>query len=339
MKAYGQQILAVSTGGLGDAVLFSPVLRSLKGENPSNQVTLLLANSLAASVYGKSEVLHEVLMIDFKRNELLRNAIKMVCWVIQALVLKRKYDIAVFATGLNPALSLIIKLTGISRKTVCAPGPPVCSTDLACNVALARRFDDTVRGADAFIPAVDSVENETIRITRKFGIELGVDDVMCVYPSTDLPHRPRWPLENLLMIMKRFKENRFGWKIIVVGSASEGRDWDEVDTEGISDANLAGKLSIHETAFLLKKSLLTFGNDGGLMHVAGSVGCPLVDVMTNTPHRYKPPGHKTVVVHSALACCDNLYPKRPANCLTARCTEDISIEMVYNACMNFVTKH
>ena len=35
-----------------------------------------------ADNYGKSEVLHEVLMIDFKRNELLRNAIKMVCWVI-----------------------------------------------------------------------------------------------------------------------------------------------------------------------------------------------------------------------------------------------------------------
>lgn len=53
-----KRILAVSTGGLGDTILFSPVLRALGEGSLHNQVSLLLANPLAENVYGKEESLH-----------------------------------------------------------------------------------------------------------------------------------------------------------------------------------------------------------------------------------------------------------------------------------------
>lgn len=252
------------------------------------------------------------------------------------LLIKKKFDVGVFATGLNPMLSSIMQITRLCRETECAPCPPECATDLACNVALARKFDETIDESDAFIPDAVFVEREVAQLCRKYRLEFMNDNFICVYPSTDLPHRPRWPIENLLVIIRRFKEDGINWKIVVVGSAIEGRDWDKVDTEKIADVNLAGKMSIQETASLLKRCNLTIGNDGGLMHVAGALDCPLVNVMTNTPLRYKPPGNNTIIVHSSMTCCDEVYPNRPTDCVATRCCGGISIDSVYDACFNLI---
>ena len=98
------------------------------------------------------------------------------------------------------------------------------------------------------------------------------------------------------------------------------------------DANLAGKLSILGSASLLSKCSLTIGNDGGLMHVAGAVGCPLVVVMPNTPLSYRPPGKNVKIIHSMHACCSGLYPHRPKDCKKPKCIEDISVEAAFKAC-------
>ncbi len=118
----------------------------------------------------------------------------------------------------------------------------------------------------------------------------------------------------------------------------EGKEWDSIDSDGIADANLAGKLSILGSASVIKKCALVIGNDGGLMHVAGAVGCPLVAVMANTPISYRPPGENTTVIHSKLGCCNGIYPNRPKDCSSPKCTEAIKIKEVYEACIERLSK-
>ena len=64
----------------------------------------------------------------------------------------------------------------------------------------------------------------------------------------------------------------------------------------MTDANLAGKISIPAVAAILSKASLAIGNDGGIIHVAGAVGCPLVAIMPNTPSSYRPAGRKTKII-------------------------------------------
>jgi heptosyltransferase-2 len=124
--------------------------------------------------------------------------------------------------------------------------------------------------------------------------------------------------------------------VVVIGSAREGLDWAGIDRDRAVDANLAGRLSIFGSAFLLKKSSLAVGNDGGLIHTAGAMGCPLVVIMTNTPKSYRPAGEKTKVIHSNLSCCSREYPRRPKSCDIPKCVDSIGVEEVLQACMEFM---
>jgi ADP-heptose:LPS heptosyltransferase len=250
--------------------------------------------------------------------------------------LRGGFDVGVFATGLNSRLRLFLKLAAGIRNVLWARGPASFETDLACNVALAKRLDGSASEKDVFIPLTESSDNEATEALQRHGVNCDQDTLIAIYPSTELWHRPRWDLIKLADVVRLIKEGGMSGKTIVLGSRKEGREWAEVDTNGSADVNLAGKLSILGTASLLKRCRLAMGNDGGLMHVAGAVGCPLVVIMTSTPLSYRPAGEKTRVIHSGLTCCDSLFPKRPKSCKFAECKEGISVEEVFGVCTDLL---
>ena len=324
-------ILAVTIGGLGDAVLFSPVLMALRKRFPEEHIQLLVASRLAASAYAGASGIDRIDCLDVNNRSWVGLGMRLLQFGLQSRWRSGGYDLGIYATGLNPNLTKVLKVLAGVRKTVCGPKPPDYGTDLECNVALARRFEPETSTADAFVPISEAAEREAIRILQANGIRKD-DCLLTVYPSTDLAHRPRWALSNLVEVIRRIKQQGFHGKIIVLGSHAEGHDWSAVDSEKVADANLSGRLSISGSAAVLKRSCLTVGNDGGLMHVAGAVGSPAVVVMANAPLSYRPPGVRTIVIHSEMDCCNAVYPKRPTECDEARCLQSISADDVYRAC-------
>lgn len=331
-----RRILAVTTGGLGDAILFSPVLKALHSRYPLARIELLLASRLAEIVFAQTNDIDRTIVANTNHLLFPLNAKELVCFAFKS----RKnggFDLGVFATGLNPKLSYFLKfITGI-REVVCAPTPPTFATDLACNVALARRFINSASEGDAFIPLSEGAKEEAKQQLEKHDILWDKEKIIAVYPSTELWHRPRWELSKLAQVLTLFKKDGFRGKFVVVGSAEEGKEWADIGVNGLVDANLAGKLSILGSTALINKCCLVIGNDGGLMHVAGALGTPLVVVMTNPPLSYRPPGQKTKVIHSSLFCCDSIYPKRPRSCRAAQCKDDITVEEVFQACVDVVS--
>jgi len=325
------RILAVTIGGLGDAILFSPVLRALRFRYPEADIELVLASRLAELAFAKATEINRTILINTSQSFLPLKVAKFLSFAMRS----RRcggFDIGVFSTGLNPKLPVLIKLTAGIHNVFCAPNPPVYDTDLSCNLALARRFDENIGEGDVFIQLNDNAWVEAKETLGSFGITDEWDEIIAVYPSADLRHRPRWEIFKLLQVINLIRENGFRGKFVVLGSAEEGYEWIKADTEGEADAVLAGKLSIMGSAAILRRCCLVVGNDGGLMHVAGALGSPVVVVMTNTPLSYRPPGQKTKVVHSRLTCCNGLYPNRPKSCKRAKCSEDITVREVFEAC-------
>jgi ADP-heptose:LPS heptosyltransferase len=327
----------VSIGGLGDTVLFSPLLKALHKSYPAAHIELLVANRIAQEVYSYAKEVSRTSYINLNHSNLFYKAAALIPLAFDACS-NGKFEIGFFASGLNPKLGHLLKAAGIVKNTIYAPIVPNCPTDFDCNIELARRVDDSVCEQDIFIPETKEAELEAQQILKEHGLSSKDDNLLAVYPSTELAHRPRWALSKLIKIIGLLKNDGFDGKIIVVGSQSEGEEWAAIDEKKIVDANFAGKLSILGSASLLSKCSLTIGNDGGLIHVAGAVDCPLVVIMANTPLSYKPPGKNIKVIHSKHACCNGLYPHRPKDCINPKCTDDISVEEVFQACQEILDK-
>ncbi|MGD9121673.1 MAG: glycosyltransferase family 9 protein [Desulfobacterales bacterium] len=330
-----KKILALSIGGLGDTVLFSPILKALRRSYPKAYIELLVANRLAQETYSCAEEISHVTFVNLNRSSAILKATALIPFIFESY-LSGRFDHGFFATGLNPQLVRLIKAVGIVRNIACAPYVPSCVSDLHCNLELARSVDGTISEQDIFIPHTEEAELEVIAILNQHNISFENDILIAVYPSIELMHRPRWKIVKLLKVIQLIKSERFSVKAVIVGSHYEGNEWAVLDKNDVADANLAGKLSILGSAALLRRCSLTLGNDGGLMHVAGAVGSPLVTIMANTPLSYRPPGGKVKIIHSKYTCCDGLYPNRPKDCKIAKCSEDITVRMVFKACKSIL---
>jgi ADP-heptose:LPS heptosyltransferase len=329
-----ERIIAVSIGGLGDTVLFSPVIRALRTRYPEAYIELLVASQLAETAYAPSKEIDRLIVIDINYSFLLAKALFLLPYSFRSRI-RGGFDLGVFATGLNPNFVMFLKnLAGI-RRIVSAPMLPSYETDFACNVALARRFDNDMSEHDVFFPVTDEALREVKRELARYELT-DTTRVLAIYPSRELPHRPRWELRKLARVVRLLKDRGFISKVVLVGSEEEGEEWQSVDNEGGIDANLAGSLSIPAIGALFSQCSMALGNDGGIMHIAGAVGCPLVVVMTSAPASYRPAGHKVRIVKSNLSCCDSFYPQRPEQCEVAKCTEDITVEEVFQQCLDIL---
>lgn len=73
--------------------------------------------------------------------------------------------------------------------------------------------------------------------------------------------------------------------------------------------NLMGKTSLTQLAGLMKHSALFIGNDGGPMHMAGAVGCPVLGLFGPTdPSVWGARGEHVSVIYKHLDCQECFYP-------------------------------
>jgi heptosyltransferase-2 len=326
-----QRILAVTAGGLGDAILFSPVLKAIRSCYQNASIEILFGNGLAEAVFSQSPEIEHFTVFNGNRSLTVKKLLSLLQFAAGSRG-NGGFDLGVFATGLDSKFVVFLKVAVGIRSVCCAPEPPDYDTDLACNVALARVFDPDASEEDAFIPIDANSEKRALEVLTKHGVSIKRHRIGAFYPSSDIKHRPRWGIAKLVDVGRRLKRENLLDKILVLGAKEEGKDW-EVNDSSVQDANLAGKLSILETAAVLRQCSVFVGSDGGLVHVAGAVGVPVVQVLTNAPDSYRAPGKQTRVIQSRLDCCRGVFPKRPRSCTIAKCAEDISADEVYTACV------
>lgn len=73
--------------------------------------------------------------------------------------------------------------------------------------------------------------------------------------------------------------------------------------------NLMGKTSLSQLAGLMKYSSLFIGNDGGPMHMAGAVGCPVLGLFGPTdPSVWGVRGEHVSIIYKNMDCQECFYP-------------------------------
>ena len=133
-----------------------------------------------------------------------------------------------------------------------------------------------------------------------------------------------WPLKNFAAIAKKLMKE-YQAKIILIG---DKRDKNRIDEflKIIPEAFRADGMSIKQSAALLERADLFLGNDSGPMHLARSVGTPIVALFgPETPQRFGIEDAGITVINS-FPCqpCGQIKCKKTPNCI-----ESITVEQVW----------
>ncbi len=160
---------------------------------------------------------------------------------------------------------------------------------------------DDGKGLELFWPK--KIEKKTDRLSR----EIKLDDGFIALAPGAAHATKRWPADYFKEIIQNISPV-FKGKIVLLGSASEQADLNKLI---INDRviNLAGKLSLLESASVLKRSKILVTNDSGLMHMASAVEIPAIALFGSTVKEFGffPYRSNHIVLE------DNTVPCRPCS--------------------------
>ena len=144
-----------------------------------------------------------------------------------------------------------------------------------------------------------------------------------------------WPLERFAAVSDWLSGQ--GLRVALIGSQSEVLIGQQiVNVSKSKPINLMGKTHLSQLIVLMKQSVLFIGNDGGPMHIAAAVGCPVLGLFGPTdPAVWGPRGSNVKVIYKGLDCEDCFYP----GCFRGEesCMRQISVEEVCQAALSMLT--
>lgn len=149
--------------------------------------------------------------------------------------------------------------------------------------------------------------------------------------------RRRWPVTRFGAVARTLIRQR-GAKVIIVGGADDITLAERLAAEtGCAESilNLAGRLSLGETASLLAQCRLFIGNDSGPMHIAAAMGVSCVEISchpkngdtlaANSAARFSPWGIASTVLQPerATSPCTDSCSRSEAHCITQIGVEEV----------------
>jgi ADP-heptose:LPS heptosyltransferase len=154
--------------------------------------------------------------------------------------------------------------------------------------------------------------------------------VVGLNPGGDQPVK-RWEPGRYSLVADRLAEAQ-GARIVLLGGPSETQIAGSIAQGMRREAvNLAGKLSLDELSYVISRLDLLVTNDSGPMHIGAAAGTPLVALFGPAlPGQFGPcaPPDRSRLVWHAIDC----RPCRQDHCPQPRCLEMISAEEVFGNC-------
>jgi lipopolysaccharide heptosyltransferase III len=180
-----------------------------------------------------------------------------------------------------------------------------------------KRLLGIVGGPPEPAPFRLAVPGEARRRVRQRFADLGIPEdaaVLAIAPGSTMPAK-RWPVERFREVGQRLLSENAGLHVLVLGGEEDAPLGDALCGEwGERAHNLAGALSVYESAAALTRGRGYLGNDTGAMHLAAMVGVPCVALFSARDHPgvWEPYGEGHTVLRHETDC---------AGCRLEVCTE------------------
>ena len=336
-KNWFKKILVVRTDRVGDVVLSTPALKALRENYPQSHIAVMVSPH-TRELLEDNPYINEVIIYDKDKKD--RGLVGF--WRFVIGLKKKKFDLAI-VLHTKKRTNLITYFADIPRR--------IGYQDKKFGFLLSDRIKDTrslglqhevdycldilrklgleVRDRLPYV----AVKKEQLAWVDNFLKEQGMnknDKIAGLHPGASCPSK-RWLRERFVVLANRLVED-YGLRVIIVGAG----DSDKAIANAIAKElrypviNLAGKTSLAQLAAVLKRCLIFISNDSGPVHIASSVGTPVISIFGRnqaglSPLRWGPLGKQDKYLHKEVGCSICLAHKCNIgfDCLKAITVEDV----------------
>lgn len=337
-----RRILVINLGGMGDNLLSTPALKGLKVFYPDARITFLTLSRSCGILEGASFI-DEIITVGSLKD--LRHI-----YSVLTSLRTRKIDIAINmrtiasfwgAVKMGAIFWIINPRLKVGRDTdgmgffldMKLPETHAgIKHDIDYNIELIKLV-----GASAFDrrPVINlSDEDNAYADNILKGSSISDNDtIIIISPGAPYPAK-RWPLKNFVKAASLLAGCNY--KVIITGGREEaGLEPAFLEISNPNIISLIGKTTIKQSASLIKRSSVLITNDTGPMHIAASLGTPVVAIFGPGHITRFDPGvisKKAVALHKKTGCS----PCEKKRCRSGECLDFITPEDVIGACVKLL---
>lgn len=319
------KILLIRLSSLGDIVLTSGVVSSLKKRFPNSSLFFLAKKEYSKIIELFSDVDR---ILSFDKKEGLFPLIKR--------IRKEKFDILIDLSA-NPRSKVISILSG-AKKRLSYKKPFLKRFLLLFNINLfkepihiSKRYSDSLSdiGIRYEMPHLSLSKVNKEKLLEKFGIHQGL---FCAIACGSQHKNKEWSIEGYAQLIEKLSKE-FNCSIILLGNENDKALAGRIKAMcRVAIKDLVGKTDLAELACLIERSFLFISPDTGAMHIADSLGVPVVALFGPTTRHFGFFPLKGAIVEKELSCrpC-SFHGGNRCRMADHRCMKRITVDDVMNA--------
>ena len=331
-----KHLLIRSTNWIGDAVMTTPAVRSIK-KHFCNARIYILAKPWVAPVFAKSPYVDEIIIFDSRGRHKGTNGILRLSKDLR----RYNFDAAILLQNAIEA-ALISFFGGIPNRigfNTDARGflltHPVPCTKKIKQMHQTRYYLKILNGINLFADDTrldlfigEDEKKSAQKMLQDFGISSN-KKIIGINPGATYGTAKQWLLDRFAKLSDLLHQKSY--EIIIFGGPGEEGLGKKISAMmNHNPLDLAGKTTLRQAFALINECDCFITNDSGLMHIAAALDIPLVAIFGSTnPITTSPHSQKKKILRIPVECSPCMKP----DCIKEKhfCMENISVEMVFEA--------
>jgi len=331
-----RRILVSGQMGIGNMVMFTPFLRSLRAGFPQAHIAIVFTKRNGSEQIIKgSHLVNEIIELHSAEKPsheryLLGIELGLRGWdmgIVRFHGAKPEILAALVYGGVRYRVGHISSGGWTSKYDYLFNVPVLMSPeshDVDRYLAIAHTIGIPTSDRKQVVHVENSDRTNVIAIMDRLGIPKS-SDFVAIHPGTALiqPWK-RWPIEKWNALMRIL--NSMSVPVVVLGSSEERQLVAQV-CQATAAVNAAGEFTLRESACVLALSRLLVCTDSGLMHIAAAMGTPVIAIWGPTDINRTAPigqGHRIIMSDSCLqGPCQRMDDSLAEGCHYETCMNDI----------------
>lgn len=350
LPSHPEKILIRSTNWIGDAVMTTPAIRTIRENFPESEI-VLLAYPWVSDIFRYSPRIDRILTYDKKgRHKGIPGMLRLAAELREehfdsAILLQNAFEAAFITWRAGIPVRAGYNTDGrgfLLTHKVHKPLEIVKKHEVFYyqRIMIGLGMQPGPNELELFIPG-EEIETIRERVNNIANFTLGRQPLIGFNPGAAFGPAKRWPPEKYGELAQLICKNTDA-VIVLFGSNADRETCSELIANSGTAAprilNLAGATTLMEAMALIGECDVFVTNDSGLMHVAAALHTPMVAIFGSTDHiRTGPYTDNAIIIRKALPCS----PCKKKNCPLKHfhCMRLITSDEVYDAVASQLEAH